>query len=123
MASGSPSCRGTAERIDARLLYHELMKRQNLTQASPGEARATLNQLFERAHAEQAAGRLSDAQATCREVLASDEGHAGAWHLLAIVALRSGDAQAAVAHLERAVVLAPTKADCRHSLGFDLKAT
>src|SRR5260370_37939726 len=84
----------------------------------PGAQPTALKQLFERANAEQAAGRLEEAEATCREVLALDAGHSGAWHLRGIVALRSGDPQAAMAHVERACALAPARADCRHSLGF-----
>jgi tetratricopeptide (TPR) repeat protein len=86
------------------------------------ERRAHLSRLFERAHAEQAQGRLKDAEATCREVLALDQDHAGAWHLLGIVALRAGDPQTAMAHIERAVTLAPARVDCRNSLGFALRA-
>jgi len=78
--------------------------------------------LFARANAEQADGRLSEAEATCRELLARDDGDAGAWHLLAILALRSGDARAAAAHVEHAIGLAPGRADCRNTLGFVLRA-
>jgi tetratricopeptide (TPR) repeat protein len=89
---------------------------------NPPDTRALIHQLFERANAEQAAGSLKDAEATCRELLALDESHSGTWHLLGIVALRSGDPRSAVAHIERAVALAPARADCRHSLGFVLRA-
>jgi len=95
------------------------MEPQALTKERP-EA-AALKRLFERANAEQAEGRIGDAESTCREILACDEGHAGAWHLLAIIALRGGDAEAAAKHVERAVALAPTRADCRHTHGFILK--
>src|ERR1043166_3919969 len=78
--------------------------------------------LFTRAHAEQAAGRLKEAEATCRELLARDDKYAGAWHLLAIVTLRAGDPTAALAHIERAAALAPQKADVRNSRGFVLRA-
>ncbi|HEY2134649.1 MAG TPA: tetratricopeptide repeat protein [Xanthobacteraceae bacterium] len=98
------------------------MEPQELTQEKPAAMRATLRQLFERANAEQAAGRIGDAEATCREVLATDEHHAGAWHLLGILALRAGDVQAAADHVERAASLAPDRADCRHTLGFIRKA-
>ena len=74
-------------------------------------ARPALKALFDRANAENAAGKPSDAEATCREILAIDDKHFGAWHLLAILALRTGDAQAALAHIERAVALAPNRAD------------
>ncbi|HXW23219.1 MAG TPA: tetratricopeptide repeat protein, partial [Xanthobacteraceae bacterium] len=98
-----------------------------LTAAAAAAPRADVQQtalkaLFERAHAEQAQGRLTEAEATCREVLALDERHAGAWHLLGIVRLRAGDPQAALAHIERACALAPGKADVRNSLGFVLRA-
>ena len=83
---------------------------------------ASLKRLFERANAEQAEGRLSEAAATCRGILASDERHAGAWHLLGVLALREGDAEKAIEHVGRAVALAPERADCRHTLGFALKA-
>src|ERR1700752_2803965 len=82
---------------------------------------AALKRLFERANAEQSEGRLADAEATCREILACDETHSGAWHLLAIMSLRSGDAETALQHVERAVALAPKRADCRHTHGFILK--
>jgi tetratricopeptide (TPR) repeat protein len=89
---------------------------------SAGAGRAKLNDLFARAHAEQAQGRLKEAEATCRALIALDERHAGAWHLLGIVALRAGDPAAALAHIERAAALAPEKADVRNSRGFALRA-
>src|SRR6516164_9465552 len=95
------------------------MDSQALTQNRPDAA--AFKRLFERANAEQGEGRLADAEATCREILARDETHAGAWHLLAIIALRSGDAETALRHVERAVGLAPTRADCRHTHGFILR--
>src|ERR1700692_966438 len=95
------------------------MDSQALTQERPDAA--ALKRLFERANGEQGEGRLADAEATCREILAIDDAHAGAWHLLAILALRSGDADMAAKHIERAVALAPTRADCRHTHGFILK--
>src|SRR5262249_37804192 len=81
-----------------------------------------LNELFARAHAEQAQGRFADAEATCRALLALDERHAGAWHLRGIAAFRAGDPATALAHVERAAALAPEKADIRNSLGFALRA-
>jgi tetratricopeptide (TPR) repeat protein len=87
--------------------------------ASPEDAVQTL---FARAHGEQAQGRLKEAEATCRQLLALDPDHPGAWHLLGIVTLRAGDAAAALAHIERAAALAPQKADVRNSRGFALRA-
>jgi tetratricopeptide (TPR) repeat protein len=91
---------------------------------SPSDAakRSQVDDLFARAHAEQAQGRLAEAEATCRALLALDEDHAGAWHLRGIIAFRAGDPAAALAHIERAAALAPEKADIRNSLGFALRA-
>ena len=98
------------------------MEPRELTQERPDSAQASLKRLFERANAEQAEGRLADAEATCREILARDERHAGAWHLLGILAFRAGHAQQAAEHVERAVALAPSRADSRCTLGFVLRA-
>ncbi len=89
---------------------------------APPDPRSEAAHLLARATAEQAAGRLAESEATCREILARDESHAGAWHLLGIVALRSGDPRIAAAHIEHAIGIAPERADCRHSLGFVLRA-
>src|SRR5262245_20111211 len=98
------------------------MDPQELTQDRPDSAPASLQRLFERANAEQAAGRLADAEATCREILARDETYFGAWHLLGILAFRAGNPQAAATQVERAIALAPGRADCRCTLGFILRA-
>ena len=89
---------------------------------APPDRNAETARLFARANAEQAEGRPTEAEATCRELLALDDHHVGAWHLLGVLALTSGDAQAAAAHVERAVALAPDRADCRNSLGFIYRA-
>jgi tetratricopeptide (TPR) repeat protein len=106
-----------AKRDAARAL--ETGAASTTAQASIEDAVQTL---FARAHAEQAAGRFNEAQATCRELLALDERHAGAWHLLGVVTLRAGDATAALAHIERAAALAPQKADVHNNRGFALRA-
>ena len=89
---------------------------------TPETARSHVGELFTRALAEQAQGRVKEAEATCRALLALDERHAGAWHLLGFMALRGGDPAAALTHIERAAELAPQKADVRNSLGFALRA-
>src|SRR5258707_105264 len=98
------------------------MEPRELTQDRPDSGPASIKRLFERANAEQAAGRRADAEATCREILARDETYFGAWHLLGILALRAGNPDLAATHVERAVALAPTRADCRCTLGFILGA-
>jgi len=93
---------------------------EDKTLPEPGRTRA--DELFAQANAEQAQSRLEDAEATCRALIALEEGHAGAWHLRGIVALRAGDPATALSHIERAAGLAPQKADIRNSLGFVLCA-
>jgi predicted O-linked N-acetylglucosamine transferase (SPINDLY family)/ADP-heptose:LPS heptosyltransferase len=97
------------------------MEPRELTHDRPEGAQASLKALFDRANAEQAAGRFADAETTCRNVIARDATHAGAWHLLGFLAFRAGNPEAAVAHVQRAAALAPDRADCRHTLGFILK--
>jgi predicted O-linked N-acetylglucosamine transferase (SPINDLY family)/ADP-heptose:LPS heptosyltransferase len=88
----------------------------------PETGRSSVAELFARANTEQAQGRLEEAEATCRALIARDETHAGAWHLRGIIALRGGDPTAALAHVERAAALAPQKADIQNSRGFVLRA-
>ena len=89
---------------------------------SPDAARATVKEMFDRANAKQVAGQSDEADAICRAILAIDDNHFGASHLRGVLALRSGDPQSALEHIERAVALAPARADCRNSLGFVFKA-
>jgi predicted O-linked N-acetylglucosamine transferase (SPINDLY family)/ADP-heptose:LPS heptosyltransferase len=93
---------------------------ENRTLPHAGQPRA--DELFARANAEQAQGRLAEAEATCRALLALDANHAGGWHLLGIVSFRAGDPAAALAHIERGASLAPQQADIRNSMGFALRA-
>jgi FkbM family methyltransferase len=55
-----------------------------------------VRRLFERANAELVAGRSQAAEATCREIIALDDTHSGAWHLRGIIALRAGEAGVSV---------------------------
>jgi len=98
------------------------MSEPKAIQTPPESTPAPLARLFDRANAEQAAGEARKAELTCREIIALDDAHIGAWHLLGILALRAGDAVSALSSLERAVALAPGRADCRSSLGFVLAA-
>jgi tetratricopeptide (TPR) repeat protein len=90
--------------------------------ATPPSNKDAVQTLLARAHAEQAAGRFKEAEAACRDLLALDDKHAGAWHLLGIVTFRAGDAAGALAPIDRAAALAPDKADVRNSRGFALRA-
>jgi tetratricopeptide (TPR) repeat protein len=88
----------------------------------PSASHDAVQTLLARAHAEQGAGRVKEAEATCRELLALDPNHAGAWHLLGVLTFRAGNAADALAHIDRAAALAPQKADVRNSRGFALRA-
>src|SRR6516164_9065784 len=98
------------------------MSKPTAIQSPPESRPAALQRLFERANAQQAAGNSRQAEVICREILALDEAHSGAWHLLGIIALRAGDAVSALPSIDRAVALAPGRADYRSSLGFALAA-
>lgn len=67
-----------------------------------------------------AAGALPEAEASCRALLAIEPDHAQAWHLLGAIALRRGDADAAVEHCRRAIALAPGLTKAHSNLGAAL---
>ena len=72
---------------------------------------------FQAAQALQAAGRLGEAEALCRGIIADHPDHADAYGLLGVVlALGGGNTEAAAA-LERAIVLAPAVAAYHNNLG------
>ena len=66
------------------------------------------------------AGKLQDAAAVCRDVLAGDPFDVDALHLLGAVSARQGDPAAAVEYLQRALQLAPQRADVGNTLGLAL---
>ncbi len=68
------------------------------------------------------AGRLGEAAAAYRALLAARPGHAGAWHRLGLVALQSGQPAPALESLARAAELAPRDAAIQHDLGHALAA-
>lgn len=68
-------------------------------------------------------GRIAEAEATYRAVLARDPRHAEATHLLGLAALQTGRLTLAVETLERAVALDPGSAKARNNLGNALRAT
>jgi tetratricopeptide (TPR) repeat protein len=67
-------------------------------------------------------GDLLGAARAYRAVLARDPTHAGALHLLGVVALQSGDAPAAIALIGRAVARAPGSAPFHANLGEAYRA-
>ncbi|HTV48546.1 MAG TPA: tetratricopeptide repeat protein [Phycisphaerae bacterium] len=68
------------------------------------------------------AGRLPQAEAIYREILARDPKHSDAWHLLGVVAHMVGRNQEAVELIGRAVKLNPTTAIYYNSAGVALMA-
>ncbi|MCX7313870.1 MAG: methyltransferase domain-containing protein [Alphaproteobacteria bacterium] len=67
-------------------------------------------------------GRTFDAEALCRAVLSRDAGHAGALHLLGVVAMQRGLPDQAVGHFRKAAESRPDIAIGHHSLGKALAA-
>ncbi len=69
------------------------------------------------------AGRLGEAEAGYRQVLAVDPRHPDALHLLGLVRAQSGDPDAAIELIARAVKLRPKASDFQNNLGEVLRAT
>ncbi|MCH8237648.1 MAG: tetratricopeptide repeat protein [Proteobacteria bacterium] len=66
------------------------------------------------------AGRLADAEAVYRRILAAEPDHADANHLLGVITLSSGQAQAAVDLIGKSVKADPNFAEARKNLGSAL---
>src|SRR5438067_1418354 len=64
--------------------------------------------VFEAALSHHGAGRLDAAEAAATEAIAHHPRHAGARHLLGIIAIQRGDHQKAVEVLEQSIRLDPT---------------
>lgn len=67
-------------------------------------------------------GRLADTEALCRRVLGVAPLHAGALHLLGVVAFRTGHPTPAIELIGRAIAAAPRVADFHANLGTVLTA-
>jgi Flp pilus assembly protein TadD len=79
--------------------------------------------ILARATALHNAGRLPEAEAIIRHILTFEPNHPEALNLLGSIAIRNGNAQAAIDVLTRAVALAPRGTEARINLGHALKAT
>jgi len=88
--------------------------------AAPAVAQAS--QLFAEAVRLQQTGRIFDAEALCRTVLSHDSAHAGAMHLLGVLAMQRGLFDEAVRHFRKAAEVRPDIAIGHHSLGRALLA-
>ena len=89
---------------------------------APGPAAAQASQLFAEAVRLHHAGRIFDAEALCRSALSHDGAHAGALHLLGVVAMQRGLSDEAVRHFRKATEVRPDIAVGHHSLGRALLA-
>lgn len=76
--------------------------------------------LFDRAVSAQGAGRLDEAEAAYRALLAREPGHVGALNNLAVLCRRQSQPERAAALLKRAVALAPGDAKIHKNLGLAL---
>jgi tetratricopeptide (TPR) repeat protein len=81
-----------------------------------------VDQLYRQALQCQQSGRLAEAQALCRQVLALEPRHAEAWHTLAGLAHQSGGGAAALQCVQRAIDANPTAAVYHASHGVILTA-
>lgn len=80
------------------------------------------NSLIDQARAHLAAGRMTEAEAVCRDILREDETHAPALHLNALVLAQTGRLPEGAALLARSVGLAPDSVAARNDLGAMLIA-
>src|ERR1700752_207968 len=66
-------------------------------------------------------GRLIEAEARYRDVVAAMPDNADAWHFLGVLEGQSGRLENALEHIGRAVALAPGNAVAHYNLGNSLK--
>ncbi len=78
---------------------------------------APLAQMVQRASAHQRVGRLAEAEAICRQILATSPGYPDALHLLGLIALGSGRLQEAASRLEQTIALQPGNSPAHSNLG------
>ena len=64
------------------------------------------------------AGQLPQAEQLCRQIVQADAGHVEAWHLLGLIAARTGRDDLAFDYLHAAVRLRPDFADAHNVLGI-----
>jgi len=83
----------------------------------------TLDQAFELALGHHQSGRLVEAEAIYRQILAAEPRHAGALHLLGVVAHQLGRNDVAVDSIRQAIALAPAIPDFHSNLGEAYRAT
>src|SRR6185437_8148211 len=73
------------------------------TDALPGAARPGSAELAAEASRLRAAGRIDDARAICRQILAREPAHVPTLNLLGLMAQASGDHRGALKHFAKAI--------------------
>lgn len=81
-----------------------------------------IQQAFDHARQKHQAGRLAEAEALYRQILAVDPRHADALHLLGVLAGQTGRKEAAVEFIRESVALRPDHAEAHKNLGVALRA-
>lgn len=85
--------------------------------AAAADATAASRAALERAFAHHTAGRLEEAEAAYREILAADPRHFDALHLSGVLALQAGRPAEAAAAIAAALAVDPSSAQAHNSLG------
>ncbi len=73
------------------------------------------------AAAHRQAGRLAEAGAICRQILAQEPNHPDALHLLGVTTVQLGQADAGIELIRRAIAINPGAADYHNNLGIALR--
>ena len=79
-------------------------------------------QAFEHARERHRSGRLPEAEALYRQILAAEPRHTDALHLLGVLAGQTGRSEAAVEFIRQAIALRPDHAEAHKNLGIALRA-
>src|ERR1700723_3212926 len=89
-------------------------RRRAVSRAAPTVSEVRLSEALQ--HHE--AGRLGQAQALYRDILARDPDDADSLHLLGLITSEQGDAAAGAALIQRAMAIAPGRAPYHNSLAL-----
>src|SRR5581483_2209604 len=102
--AASPLCNGRVFTRNLEDLYRQIWKHWCAPEsdAAPGRP-IDLQPLYEQALAQHRAGDLTGAERLYQEILAADADHAGALHLLGVIALQTGRHDEAARLIERAI--------------------
>jgi predicted O-linked N-acetylglucosamine transferase (SPINDLY family) len=77
--------------------------------------------MFAMAFRHHQAGRLAEAEALYRQIVAASPAHAEVWHLLGVIASQTGRQEGAVALIRLAIDLLPNDSAFHYNLGFALR--